>query len=425
MLAKVKCVVVGGGVVGNSIARSLSLKGVECILCESNGVLGEETTGRNSEVIHAGMYYSPNSLKAKFCVEGKEMLIDFLKTRKIEYNLCGKLIIANDATEYEKLCHILERSKKNGVQGIKMLSSSDVAAMEPSITCNNGAMFSENTGVFDSHSYVNALNSEFESEITTQKGTSVPGNTVYNCIVERITDHEFSGIDSPTYEVHTDQGILGCDVVVNAAGLNAISLASTILPKSMIPKSYFCKGSYFKYQPNPKPDGVQPHIRHLIYPIPPTAHTGLGVHLTVDLQGAIKFGPDIEWMKPLVSHDASDPYAFLGDAGDCSHFTYKVDETRAEAFYDAIRRYLPSLQDGELVADYSGIRPKLCGPGFDPSVSKPNGSSITYDAADFYIQGSHIHGKKGLVNLFGIESPGLTSSLAIGEYVSGMVMKDL
>lgn len=450
MLAKVKCVIVGGGVVGLAVGRALSMKGVEVLLCERNGHIGMETSSRNSEVIHAGMYYTPGSNKARFCVEGMNLLYKYMKERGVEHNMCGKLILAQNETEHKKLGVIQEKAVKNGLFDLKFLTKEDVRELEPEIQCHS-ALLSPRTGIVDSHGYMQALLGDFEES---ESG----GMTVYNCDVLGVKRSPDAG---SRYAVKTNQGVIGCDILINAAGLHAVDVASVIepYPSSRLPKSYFCKGNYFKYQPPiaavnahsaagvagtlgavavAKP-GSRPRsklFRHLLYPIPPTEHTGLGVHSTIDLNGSVKFGPDTEWMRPpphLASSDTSNPdreFEFVpqpprsdsdGDAPTQSAILgaalpYRVDPTRCESFYEAIRRYYPGLPDDSLVPDYAGIRAKLCGPsGHQPS---PTGS---IDTTDFYIESEQQHGLPGLVQLYGLESPALTSSLAIADYVCSLV----
>jgi L-2-hydroxyglutarate oxidase LhgO len=439
MLAKVKAVVVGGGVIGLSVARALSVKGIECLLCERHTHIGTETSSRNSEVIHAGMYYGAGSNKARFCVAGKELMFKYLNDKRVDYSTCGKLIIAHDAAELPKLRGIQEKAVANGVLDLVMLDGAAVRALEPEVHCH-AALLSPRTGIVDSHGLMQALLTDFElgaGEV------DAGGMIVYNC---RVTGVSCAPDGESRYHVRTNQGTIGCDILINAAGLHAVDVASVIemYPKSRLPKSYFCKGNYFKFQPPVDPSARGPRSKpftHLVYPIPPTAHTGLGVHSTIDMNGAVKFGPDTEWLRPPLGLSCSDRADANADSafefrpeglnssnspsslGDALSSSYIVDPTRCESFYAAIRRYFPGLPDDSLVPDYAGIRPKLCGPsGHLPSESVRLGQA-DYDSSDFFIESSRQHGLQGLVNLFGLESPALTASLGIAEHVCDLVVE--
>lgn len=422
---------------GLAVGRALSMKGIECLICERHGHLGTETSSRNSEVIHAGMYYATGSNKARFCVDGKETLFDYIKDRGIGHNICGKLIIAHDEIEHQKLAAIEERAVANGVCDLKSLSAGDVRLLEPAVQCHS-ALISPRTGIVDSHGLMQALLGDFERG--SADGMGPGGLLVYNCAVRGVSSSPEEG---SRYLVDTNQGGIGCDMLINAGGLHAVNVASVIepYPKSRLPKSYFCKGNYFKFQP-PASGGTDTAssssrvFRHLVYPIPPTAHTGLGVHSTIDLNGSVKFGPDTEWLRPpphMCSNDTGNPdreFEFTrpthsSSSGGQKEFistelgnvlSYVVDPSRCDSFYTAIRRYYPALPDDSLVPDYAGIRPKLCGP------SGIAGSH--YNSADFYIESHRQHGLPGLVNLFGLESPALTASISIAEHVCDLLANE-
>jgi len=358
----IECVVVGAGVVGLAIARSLALSGRDVLILESEGAIGTITSSRNSEVIHAGIYYPHDSLMARFCVRGRKMLYGYCTEHGVPHRNCGKLIVATTDVETEKLAAIRQHAALNGVDDLRMISAAEARALEPAVHCT-AALLSPSTGIIDSHSYMLALRGDAEAH-----GASLAFNAPLRHVA--ITNDGFV-IDVGG----SDPLELGCKILINAAGLNAPTLARNIsgMPQEKIPAAYFAKGNYFSLT------GRAPFSR-LIYPVPVPG--GLGVHLTLDLAGQARFGPDVEWI------DAID---------------YAVDPQRAAKFYPAIRRYWPELPDGALQPSYSGIRPKIV----PPAIANQ----------DFVVQGPRDHGIAGLVNLFGIESPGLTSSLAIAEHV--------
>jgi L-2-hydroxyglutarate oxidase LhgO len=361
-MERVDCVVVGAGVVGIAVARALALAGREVIVLDAAEGIGTETSSRNSEVIHAGIYYLKDSLMARFCVEGRRRLYEFCREHGVPFNNCGKLIVATDADEMDMLAGIKARAEANGVEGMRMLSAAEARAMEPNLSCT-AALHSPTTGVIDSHAYMLALQAEAEHS---------GGAFVFHSLVAggRATDN---GIEIEVGGVEPMR--LGCNLLVNSAGLHAPSFACSIvgMPSQLIPGEYYAKGNYFTLS------GRSPFSR-LIYPVPVPG--GLGVHLTLDLGGQARFGPDVEWI------DAID---------------YSVDPRRADLFYAAVRRYWPGLKDGTLQPGYAGIRPKIA-PREEPS-------------HDFVVQGPRAHGVPGLVHLFGIESPGLTAALALADYV--------
>ena len=366
----VDALVIGGGVVGLAVARALALspafKGRDLILLEAAGAIGTGTSSRNSEVIHAGIYYAPGSLKARLCVEGKALLYAYCLERGIGHRRCGKLIVATQAAQLDALQAIIDKAADNGVYDLVLLTREEARALEPQIECV-AAIHSPSTGIVDSHALMLALQGDFEN---------AGGVVALNSPVA----HAECRPDAIT--VLTEDGTaLRADVVINAAGLYAQALARRFagLNPQHVPPSYYAKGNYFTLS------GRSPFQR-LIYPVPEAA--GLGVHLTLDLGGQAKFGPDVQWV------DTPDDLA--------------VDPARGEAFYAEVRKYWPALQDGALIAGYAGIRPKLQAP---------------HEAArDFLIQGPAEHGVKGLVNLFGIESPGLTSCLALGDHVVELLL---
>ena len=361
----VDTIVVGAGVVGLAIARALAVAGNDVLILEEKHLFGSETSARNSEVIHAGIYYPKNSHKALLCIRGKQLLYDYCKTHAIEHKQLGKIIVATSVSQVSELDAINARARANGVEDLQRLSGDDITALEPAIVAKAG-LLSPSTGIIDSHGLMLSLLGSAESH-----GAMI----AYNSKVDHIamSDDGFS-------VTVVDQGkiTIDCKRVVNAAGHGACAVANAIqhLPRECIPVARFSKGNYFRLQ-------AKTPVSRLIYPVPEPG--GLGVHITLDLGGQSRFGPDVQAQELL---------------------DYNVDAERAMQFYDAIRRYWPALEDNTLVPDYAGVRPKVA---FDNVL-----------ASDFIIQGKQTHGIDGLVNLYGIESPGLTSSLAIAEWVSDM-----
>jgi L-2-hydroxyglutarate oxidase LhgO len=368
---QVDCIVVGAGVVGLAIARELSGRGLEVLILEAADAIGTETSSRNSEVIHAGIYYPAWSLKARLCVTGREMLYRYCTEHGVPHARCGKLIAATSAEQAPMLAAIAAAASANGVGAngtgeLTRLSASEAQALEPALHCT-AALLSPATGIVDSHALMLSLLGDAENSgaalsLSTRvvSGRAEPGRIVLR-----------------TLDAASGEGFeIAARHVVNAAGLGAVTLARSIsgLDAAFVPTLYYAKGNYFSVT------GRAPFSR-LIYPVPEPG--GLGVHLTLDLNGVARFGPDVEWT------DGTD---------------YRVDPSRADRFYGEIRKYWPALADGSLQPAYSGIRPKLSARG------EPN--------ADFVIQDSSVHGVESLVNLFGIESPGLTSCLAIAEHVA-------
>ena len=362
----IECVIVGAGVVGLAIARQLACAGREVLVLDAEGGIGTITSSRNSEVIHAGIYYPHNSLMARLCVAGRRALYAYCSEHGISHHNCGKLIVATNGAETERLAAIRQHAARNGVEDLRVLSAAEAQHLEPALTCTS-ALLSPSTGIVDSHGYMLALRGEAEAA-----GASFAFRAPLEAAAA--TKQGFTldvgGADPLTF---------GCKVLINASGLNATAVARKIsgMPLDKVPTAYLAKGNYFSVS------GRAPFTR-LIYPVPVPG--GLGVHLTLDLAGQARFGPDVEWI------DAID---------------YAVDPTRAEKFYPAIRRYWPSLPDGALQPSYAGIRPKIV----PPAIANQ----------DFVVQGAGEHGVAGLINLFGIESPGLTASLAIADLVMQML----
>ena len=363
----VDCVVIGAGVVGLAVGRALASQGREVIVLEAAHAIGTGTSSRNSEVIHAGIYYPTGSLKARLCVAGNALLYAYCAERGINHRRCGKLIVATSAAQVDRLNAIAGQAAVNGVEGLTHLSRDQALALEPELDCV-GALHSPSTGIVDSHALMLSLQGDIEA---------AGGVLVLNCAVAQ-ANIAGNAIDL----IANDGTVLRASTVVNAAGLHAQTLARQFigLGPQHVPASHYAKGNYFSLA------GRSP-FSHLIYPVPEAA--GLGVHATLDLGGQVKFGPDVQWVASPTDLD--------------------VDATRGEAFYAEVRKYWPGLKDGALQASYAGIRPKLHGPG-EPS-------------HDFVIQGPADHGVPGLVNLFGIESPGLTASLAIGQAVVSTLVR--
>jgi L-2-hydroxyglutarate oxidase LhgO len=363
------CVVVGAGVVGLAVARSLSLRGRDVLVLESADRFGSGISSRNSEVIHAGIYYSVGSQKGALCLKGRVSLYDYCAKHAIAHRRCGKLIVATDDRQNEKLLALQAKGLANDVQDLELLDRNQALRFEPCLACS-AALLSPSTGIIDSHSYMRSLLGEIERS---------GGSAVFRSPVVggRL------GPDGIVLDVGgSEPTALSCRTVINCAGLGAQRLAAGIegLVPGSVPPLFLAKGNYFALA------GKAP-FSHLIYPLPQPG--GLGVHLTLDLAGQARFGPDVEW---------------VGDED------YEVDPHRGDAFYGEIRRYWPGLPDAALQPAYAGIRPKVVGPdGGDQ---------------DFIFQGPERHGGRGLISLFGIESPGLTASLAIGEKVADMAASE-
>lgn len=379
MTERIDCVVIGAGVVGLACARALAMAGREVMILEAAAHFGSGASSRNSEVIHAGIYYPTGSLKAKLCVAGKWALYDYCQSHGVSHRRCGKLVVATSNDQLERLTAIRRAAHANGVTDVVMISPSEVATMEPALHCV-AALHSPSTGIVDSHGLMLSYLGEAEQAgaMLALKTPVLSGEVVDDGIVLEI------GGESPMSLIAT--------TVVNAAGIFAPALAARIrgLASQHVPKAWYAKGNYFSLA------GKTPFSR-LIYPVPEPG--GLGVHLTIDLQGRARFGPDVEWL--------GDDAASAVEAGRPDPFDYQVAPARLRGFDEAIRRYWPELPDNALSPDYAGIRAKIVGP--------------TEAAADFRIDGPAVHGVTGLINLFGIESPGLTSSLAIADEVKNLL----
>jgi L-2-hydroxyglutarate oxidase LhgO len=358
-------IVIGAGVVGLAIARQLAMDGRDVLILEQAETIGTGVSSRNSEVVHGGLYYASNSLKAKLCVEGRHMMQAYCRERHIELNSCGKIVVAEEA-QLPQLIKLKEQGERNGVDDLRILSASDVKVLEPEVRCA-AALLSPSSGIVDSHQFMLALQADAEA-----KGATLVFRTpVTKARVE-------NGGLTITAGGATSMAI-AARLVVNAAGLGAQGFAQALtnFDRSYIPALHLAKGNYFSLS------GKSPFSR-LVYPMPEPG--GLGIHFTLDLAGAGRFGPDVEWIE---------------------NENYDVDAKRAEIFSRSISNYWPIISPDMLQPAYAGIRPK---------VERPGGSTT-----DFIIQGSQHHGCDGLINLFGIESPGLTSSMAIAKHVSDLL----
>ncbi len=361
-MEEVECVVVGAGVVGIAVARALALAGREVLVLDAAEGIGTETSSRNSEVIHAGIYYKAGSLMAKTCVAGKKKLYAYCAERGVPHSNCGKLIVATSQAEAEQLEGIRQRAAVNGVDDLRLISGAEARAIEPMLTCT-AALVSHTTGIVDSHAFMLAMQGDVEH---------AGGLFVFHAPVEGVTVTN-SGFalqvgGAEPMQLHTR-------MLVNAAGLHAPALGRRIagLPAEHVPTAYYAKGNYFTLT-------MKSPFSRLIYPVPVPG--GLGTHLTIDLGGQARFGPDVEWIDRI---------------------EYSVDPRRGDSFYESIRRWWPELPDGVLAPGYCGIRPKTV----------PKGAP----GQDFVVQGPAVHGVPGLVNMFGIESPGLTASMALADEV--------
>ena len=362
---EVECLVVGAGVVGLAVARALAKQGKDVILIEQTEGIGNGISSRNSEVIHAGIYYPKGSLKARLCVEGKERLYQYCADNHIPHQKLGKMIVAQNEAELLKLEAIQKHAQDNGVKDLTYLSKQKLSDIEPELS-SVAALYSPSTGIIDSHAYMLQLQADFEN---------AGGQCIFNT---KLKAFKFDTKGVHLESEHDNTKILAKQCI-NATGLSAVSFCQGLhgFPVAALPKAYFAKGSYFSYQ------GRVP-FQHLIYPVP--VNGGLGVHLTLDMNNSAKFGPDVDWL--------------LED----EIFNYQVDPAKKEAFLNAVKSYWPDINEAKLCADYAGIRPKISGP-----------SDV---AADFCIQNQEMHGVPGYINLLGIESPGLTASLAIADMVA-------
>jgi len=366
MAERIECAVIGAGVVGLAIARRLAMSGREVVVLEAESAFGTHTSSRNSEVIHAGIYYPTGSLKARLCVAGRKALYRYCAEHDVHHRRIGKIIVACDESELAGLKKYSDQARINGVDDLQTLSADALAELEPNVRCIAGFL-SPSTGIIDSHGLMLAYLGDAESRGAALALGSpvVSGRADGGGIVL-----EIGGVETMAIE---------CGIVVNSAGFNAQTVARSIagIPAHTIPETHYAIGHYYTLS------GAAP-FRRLVYPV--ARQDWLGVHVTIDLGGQVKFGPDISWI---------------------DHVDYRFDAGREAAFYQAIRRYFPGLRDGTLQPGYTGIRPKIHGPG--------------QPAPDFLIQGEDAHGVRGLINLYGIESPGLTSSLAIADHVAAML----
>jgi L-2-hydroxyglutarate oxidase LhgO len=363
---EVDVVIVGAGVVGLAVARALAAAGRDVLILEAESGFGTGISARNSEVIHAGIYYPRGSQKARLCVAGRDRLYAYCNERGVPHRRCGKLIVATSEAQLGELTRIRAAAAANGV-ALELLPANEARALEPELACS-GALSSPSTGIVDSHAYMLALLGDAEAH----GATLVCGSGVKSAEVHA------GGI-----ELHLEQSeaALRAKLLINCAGLGAPQFAASIrgFPPQHVPRAWLAKGNYFMLS------GRSPFQR-LVYPVPEPG--GLGIHLTLDLAGRARFGPDVQWIE---------------------NPDYEVSAARGESFYAAIRRYWPALTEGALQPAYAGIRPKISGPG-EP-------------AADFRIEGPETHGVPGVIHLFGIESPGLTASLAIADYVQLMTVR--
>lgn len=368
---RVEAVVIGAGVIGLAVARALvlspQLRGAQVLVIEAAHAIGTGTSSRNSEVIHGGLYYPEGSLKARFCVQGRRQLYAYCQARGVAHRRCGKLIVATEEGQEAQLQAIARRAQANGVEDLQWLSADQARRLEPALHCT-AALLSPQTGIIDSHGLMLALQGDFEN---------AGGWVALHGALDRA---RWAG-DGFVLRM-ADGSELFASRVVNAAGLSAPDLARRFegVPLESLPKAYYAKGNYFTLA------GRAPFSR-LIYPVPEAA--GLGVHLTLDLAGQAKFGPDVQWVQ--------------------TPDDLQVDPRRGDAFYAQVRRYWPGLPDGALQPGYAGIRPKISGP--DEA------------AADFRVMGPDEHGLPGLVHLLGIESPGLTSCLALADHVTDLLTR--
>jgi L-2-hydroxyglutarate oxidase LhgO len=356
---RVDAVVIGAGVVGLAVARELALAGREVVILEAEDAIGTHTSSRNSEVIHAGIYYPKGSLKARACVAGKHLLYEYCAAHGVPHRRCGKLIVATDQAQLDELAAIRAKAHANGVTDVDWIPKEEVAKLEPELFCV-GALHSPSTGIIDSHALMLAYLGDAEA---------------HGAMLALKTSLVGAEVGADGIVLHTNDMTLKTSVLVNSAGLRAPSVAKSIegYPRHLAPGEFYAKGNYYSLTRR------SPFSR-LVYPVPEPG--GLGVHVTLDMGGQARFGPDVEWVERI---------------------EYSVDPRRADRFYAAIRRYWPGLPDGALAPGYAGIRPKTAGP------KEP--------APDFEIQGPGKHGVAGLVQLFGVESPGLTASLALARTV--------
>ena len=357
--------VVGAGVVGLAVARAAAVAGHEVVVAEAAAAIGTGVSSRNSEVIHAGLYYPTGSSRARHCTRARRLLYEYCASHGVPHRKCGKLVVATNESERERLAAVHKQAQVNGVEGVEIIDAAAAKRLEPELACV-AAMHSPETGIIDSHRFMLALRGDLEDH---------SGMVAFASPIERLEPARGGGWDVDVGGSEPQR--LAFDAVVNCAGLGAQRLARATegYPAERVPRLVLAKGNYFGF-------AGRPAFSRLIYPVPVPG--GLGVHVTLDLAGRMRFGPDVEWIE---------------------RENYDVDPARAQAFYARIRDYWPRLPDGSLTPDYAGIRPKLTGPG-EP-------------AADFMIDGPRQHGLPRLVHLFGIESPGLTSALSLAKEAVG------
>ena len=362
-MERVECIVIGAGVVGLAVAAALAERGVGVVVLEQHDLIGSETSSRNSEVIHAGIYYPAGSLKAQLCVEGKHRLYEYCEQFHIPHRRCGKIIVATDTEQQQPVADYIDKAKANGVADLRWLSAQEVAELEP-LVHSVGGVLSPSTGIVDSHAFMLSLQGQLEKH---------EGWLVLNTPVEHVASQQ--GLT----QVSTREMTLQCDWLINCAGLHAPQLAADLHSnKYPVPAAHYAKGHYYAYS------GPQPFAR-LVYPM--AVSGGLGVHVTLDLAGQIKFGPDVQWLDEI---------------------DYSFDSSRLGDFIEAIKKYFPTLEAERLQPGYTGIRPKL--------------AAADSGFVDFRIDTPQMHGVAGRVNLLGIESPGLTASLAIAQRVVECVL---
>ena len=360
-MENVDCLVIGAGVIGLACARALAEAGREVVVVERNDVIGAEISSRNSEVIHAGIYYPTGSDKARLCVAGKQQLYAYCDQRGVPHRRCGKIIVATDSAQIEALEGYHRQAESNGV-ALRWLDEQALRDLEPQLRAVAG-LWSDSTGIIDSHAFMLSLLGDLE-----RAGADVAFNTEV---------HDLQQPHGDRIEVTTSSMTVACRWLINCAGLQAPELAGQLVPDT--PQAYYARGQYYAYS-GPSP------FSHLVYPVAEPG--GLGVHVTLDMAGQIKFGPDVVWLQDI---------------------DYSFDDSRKSSFVQAIRHYYPALDPQRLHPSYTGIRPKITGP------DEP--------AGDFQVRGPALHGVSGLINLLGIESPGLTASLAIAEVVANQVAR--
>jgi len=369
-MEKVNIIIVGAGAVGLSIAAELSRIHKDVVIVECNPSFGQETSSRNSEVIHAGIYYPKDSLKLKTCLEGRALLYEFCARNNIPHKRTGKLIIAMDKNEVKDLEKLFLRGRENGVNDLTLISKTEIKRIEPDINAE-AAIYSHSTGILDTHSFMKSLASSFE-----KNGGQIAYNTEVAGIAKTNSGYEVTVTDS-----QKDSFALNSNVVINCAGLNSDKVAAFVGLKKAEYRLKYCKGDYFRLSRS-----KEANIKHLIYPVPKEDRGGLGIHLTLDLTGSIRLGPDDEYVKEI---------------------DYKIDPSKAKLFYESIKTFLPFVKLEDIFPDTSGVRPKLQGEG--------------EGFRDFIIRHEYASGFPGFINLIGIESPGLTASLSIAKMVADIL----